>query len=940
MKIWKWFLKIILIFLVIGLFLLQSQSIKKSILEGLLNQSFKNSSFCIEAQGIRGLFPFEFSVDSLVLKEKDRTLGILSHVSATWSLPHLAYKKIHFHLLKERELEGTLTYVVHKHAFFMTMEGKGIPFGKGFLTSVEVDLPQLDLIQGRVALTFQDGSHPVLLSLHLEETPDNLLHFKDISMAGKLIQGTAKATVNFQKKTWEGQGQVFINDLSPYGGWVQKQISGAVHFKFHKTNESVLQGEGELTNFSYGDFAGNSLKAHLEAKDVQDAKVQILGEHVVLNGILLRSLTGFAHLITEKADFDFSGQGDSQISFHLQGGVNFPTLHFPKTRLTFQKMRLDHPLHHVLLKQPVIIEWNDQGIESSKLDLVTGEGMISVRALKIANHLSGDILIQKLPLRLLQIINPKWHLKGEFFGKGNLQGTKESPSLSLSLEGRKFQWFKSPEELGHPALEGNLLSAVNITKDLVEWQMKWKSSSQNLISQGKFFLRNGTLDLSDKFEASLKGHTDLRLCSLLIPDDHLIKGKAQVDLQFTGSVKAPYIKGKFSLTHGMYENLPYGTLIKDIKIRGIASGTSLTFSHIIGQDGAKGTVKGEGTLHFSNLADPVALIRLTLDQMIVVQNDELFGKTTGFLQLKGHLRDLKNETHITGKVSLDPLEVRLDEHEEKVKMIHLLEKKKDGTYQTHAEYQDQKKSEKGSSFVPLDISVHSQNQIYLRGYGLDSRWSGDLRVCGFITDPLLEGDLSLTQGNLDLMGKNIKLIQGRILYAKETPNEPLLSIKGSREMGEITAMFSIEGYASNPKINFSSSPALAQEEILSRLLFGRSLESISVTQSLLLADALGRFKGQKGLNFTDQIRSIFGLDTVEFKEQRDEDEDQFKSSHQLVSVGKRISDKIYLSVDQPVNGDEETKAVVQLDITPSLKVEADVGGQTNGGLGFSWIKKY
>jgi autotransporter translocation and assembly factor TamB len=115
---------------------------------------------------------------------------------------------------------------------------------------------------------------------------------------------------------------------------------------------------------------------------------------------------------------------------------------------------------------------------------------------------------------------------------------------------------------------------------------------------------------------------------------------------------------------------------------------------------------------------------------------------------------------------------------------------------------------------------------------------------------------------------------------------------------------------------------------------------MSVTQSLLLANALSAFKGKNNLNFTDKIRSAFGLDVLEFKERKAPDGDDFTSASQLVSVGKQISDKVYLSVDQSVSGDGGTTATVQLDMTPSLKIEADVGGDKNTALGFSWVKKY
>ena len=41
-----------------------------------------------------------------------------------------------------------------------------------------------------------------------------------------------------------------------------------------------------------------------------------------------------------------------------------------------------------------------------------------------------------------------------------------------------------------------------------------------------------------------------------------------------------------------------------------------------------------------------------------------------------------------------------------------------------------------------------------------------------------------------------------------------------------------------------------------------------------------------------------------------------------------------------MSGEGGTVAKVQFDVTPTLKIEADVGGDKNSGLGFAWVKKY
>jgi translocation and assembly module TamB len=376
-------------------------------------------------------------------------------------------------------------------------------------------------------------------------------------------------------------------------------------------------------------------------------------------------------------------------------------------------------------------------------------------------------------------------------------------------------------------------------------------------------------------------------------------------------------------------------------MQGSANNQLLTLSSITGRDNAKGQVTGSGSLKLASLLTPEIDISLKLHKFIFAQNDEITGRGSGTLNFKGVLgsEDAKRAA-ITGDIIIKPIEIRLEDHTEKMVTIQLLEKKKDGTYQTSKEKQKQVEKERSTVQIPLNIKLTSPEDIFVRGYGFDARWKGDMYAKGTLFDPYLVGDITLVRGKFDLLGKPLKLTEGKISYTEHPKNDPMMAILGSREVGEITAMMRIEGHASKPSITFSSSPALPQEEVLARILFGRGIESISVTQSLMLASALSTFKGKNNLNFTDKIRTAFGLDVLEFKEKKSADDDSFQSSSQQVSVGKQLTDKIYLSLDQSVSGDSGTSATVQLDVTPSLKLEADVGGNTNTGVGFSWVKKY
>jgi translocation and assembly module TamB len=952
MRFWGWIFRIVIVALGISLFLLQSQFAKKSLLEFIVNQPFKNSILKVEATGIRGLFPFHFTVASLELKEGNHHIAALSNILAVWSVPSLMNQEIKVHVEKGQELAGEITYIIGKHALFSNMKGEGLHItNKGTLQSITIDLPTLNLLKGQIIATLHDGQDPATLTMHLEELDQDRLRIQETILSGKGIEGKGYGIVYPRYGMWEGEADITIAALASYSRWFQKELAGSAIIQCHKPLKREVNLNIHLQEFLYGNFKAKTLAidAAIAAKD--HIKVIAQGEEALLNTIPLVKLSAAGNLDKREVTFNFIGTGQDNISFHAQGTVDLPT--FPKfqTQINITQAELAHPMHQFSLKQPTTLVWDTQNIQAPKLWIKTGEGILTIQDLVVGNELSGILSIDRLPLTLLRVMNPQWIASGYLSGKGKLKGTMDNPNMELFLEGKSLQWgepVKLPKGIRQKTSSNKFLGIdLSSTFALSQGFLTWDAKLTNgrllvLTSQGKLSAEKWYPTVESSLDAMLKGQGDMSFISLFMPHGDLIQGQASVELRGIGTLKNPLIKGHVSVVNGLYENAIFGTLIKNIKIQGNASGDVLTLSTITGKDNSKGGVKGQGSLKFTSLLNPHIDIRLLLDQLIVVQNDEISAKAKGPLKLQGTLwGDEKAKAKITGDITIDPIELRLDEHEEKIVTIKFLEKKADGSYQAQAaEHKQQNDLQKGPSFLPLDILLSSPKQIYLQGYGFNSQWKGKMRAIGTITDPQLVGEITLVQGKFELLSKPLKLTEGRITYSQDPKNDPVLSIVGTRDIGEITAIMRIEGHASDPKISFSSNSGASQEEVLSQLLFARSIEGISVTQSLLLANALNAFKGKNNLNFTDKLRSAFGIDVLEFKERKSGSEDEFQSPTQQVSVGKQISDKVYFSIDQSVSGDGGTSATVQFDVTSSLKIEADIGGDKNTGVGFAWVKKY
>ncbi|MBY0520355.1 MAG: translocation/assembly module TamB domain-containing protein, partial [Sphingomonas sp.] len=161
--------------------------------------------------------------------------------------------------------------------------------------------------------------------------------------------------------------------------------------------------------------------------------------------------------------------------------------------------------------------------------------------------------------------------------------------------------------------------------------------------------------------------------------------------------------------------------------------------------------------------------------------------------------------------------------------------------------------------------------------------------------------------------------------------DPLLSINAATTVNGITATIAISGTAQRPDIVFGSSPALPQDEVLSRLLFGTSVTSLSATQALQLAAALNSLRGSGGgLNPLGKLRSAMGIDRLRIL-----GADQSTGRGTAIAAGQYISNNIYIEIITDARGFTATQLEISLSRALSILSQAGGSGSTNATLRYS-----
>jgi autotransporter translocation and assembly factor TamB len=83
----------------------------------------------------------------------------------------------------------------------------------------------------------------------------------------------------------------------------------------------------------------------------------------------------------------------------------------------------------------------------------------------------------------------------------------------------------------------------------------------------------------------------------------------------------------------------------------------------------------------------------------------------------------------------------------------------------------------------------------------------------------------------------------------------------------------------------------------------------------------------------EKTRKVLGVDQLELKT------DGQEADEATLGAGKYLSDRVYLEVEQGLDP-QSSKAKVQVEVTPNITVESEIGANSEGGMGVRWKWNY
>ncbi|MCB4821100.1 translocation/assembly module TamB domain-containing protein [Roseicella aerolata] len=419
-----------------------------------------------------------------------------------------------------------------------------------------------------------------------------------------------------------------------------------------------------------------------------------------------------------------------------------------------------------------------------------------------------------------------------------------------------------------------------------------------------------------------------------------VTGRVALALRADGTVGEPRLGGRATLSGAEYRNTAYGVRVFDLNGTLTGDGTRLVIERIAGRTAGNGTLELRGSLDAGAPGFPADLILTARNARPVVS--DLVTATIG--------ADLRMQGPVTGGGTLSG-DVRIQRAEIRIPQtlpasVPRLENVRQTRPLPPGVIPPDPPAPPAAPAPPINlaVTVSAPQGIFVRGRGVEVELGGEVRVGGTLAEPVPSGGLTLRRGTLDLVGRLLTFQRGSIDFASGTL-VPRLDLTAQSRAGSTTILVNVEGPPNDPKVTFTSTPELPQDEVLARLLFDRPTSNLSPFEIAQIAAAVAQLTGVGGgaANPLDKVRGLLGLDRLGVTSGQQAGQAAGQAGGQqgpTVEAGRYVAPGVFLGIRQGTQGGQ-TGVGVQVEITPRLKLEGQTAtGPAGDRLGLSYEFEY
>lgn len=541
--------------------------------------------------------------------------------------------------------------------------------------------------------------------------------------------------------------------------------------------------------------------------------------------------------------------------------------------------------------------------------------------------LKSTFYVENFELGDLVVWNPDFPLFAYVSGYTEIDGTFKDPRIKLAFTLRDFKNTLAPENKVK-AYTVNVKSEIGkkaaVSLDILHSQQE--AFSLNL--EARDFGRITAPTMSTlRAKLSMKGGLSLENWVSLIanPSGVLFEGDALMDTVIHVENEKILGDGWISLQPFQMQVFPLGTSFSSEHF-----GLTVKDRHVFVKGNITGAKQGKAEISGKvDIGDSLKEFSVRPDLTVILDSLMPIHTPLYKLVLSGRLglKSQQKASVLSGRLKVGPSHILLPKNQkQRVSRVEVV--------YTGAETDKSQVALPSDSddSMKLNVAVDIPPNFSVRGYGLDSVWSGDMKLAGTIKNPVVEGYIKAKRGTLSMLGSLFKVKKGKVTFVKDKAEVgAFLDVVSSASIKDVIANIRLYGSLNNLSVRLSSVPSMPESEVLSYIVFGKKSASLSPFQMVQLANTISEFTSVGGgsESFLGRIQNQLGLSNLTI--------DTNNAGDPAVGAGEYLSDNTYLKVSQGITQDE-TRASIQTDLTDHVGLESEVtsAGALGGGVNLKW----
>ena len=450
----------------------------------------------------------------------------------------------------------------------------------------------------------------------------------------------------------------------------------------------------------------------------------------------------------------------------------------------------------------------------------------------------------------------------------NLQGTQAAAvDVVLDLQDVVLQLTRKQEADSDAAADIERFALAVNRSELHYAERRWQADFDLGVAdaqRGGTGLGNtsGSVSLADNGELGgsiAASFTDLNWLETLVPDLSQPSGRLDATLTIGGTRSEPVLQGHAQLQEGNVDLPAWG-----VEVRGAA------FSLAPLADGSwqlvGGASSGEGMVSLlASVREPLSADRSVEAQL---QGERVQALNTSYaaVTVSPDLRLHYNTSAIAleGSLVVDSAEVDLETvfGEAGGKAVPL---SSDVTIVSGSKVPQ---SATAGTPVPvtLDLVLKLGDAVQVRGYKLDAKLTGELRLQQVPGRSLLVyGQLDIPSGSYEIYNQRLSTRDGNLAFFGN-PANPSLDLRAFRTTNTAEVGVQLSGSLNSIEGELYSTPLLPADEILALLVTGKSLSAVNAQENTALIGAIASLGLGGGSGFgqgiTERVTSTLGLESL------------------------------------------------------------------------------